>query len=330
MFALQLGTTIFWISVCLVAALSLLALVVGIARALGAHPSRRLLTRLALGVGTAAVLAPIAGVVVYTQFINDPAPEFDNDDLANLVGAGDSSSTTGALALGFGSALSGSADPETAPTEPSTSEAGIADCAITPSGSEPVTTEAASDGTVDPDSLDGEWTIAEGSEFGYRIPETLAGVDTEATGRGSEIAGSFTAAGTEVTEACFVVQVASITSDESMRDGQFNSRIMETEEFPTATFVLTETIVLDGLPEVGGDPITAEASGELTLHGVTQPVTFEVTVQAGDGEGNGAVVGVLGQIPVTFSDYEIDDPSGGPAQVGDEGTLEFLLAFQRS
>jgi polyisoprenoid-binding protein YceI len=308
MVALQLATTVFWIAVCLVVALAVLAVVVGVARALGARPSRTLVTRLALGVGAAAMIVPVAGIVVYTQFINDPEPAFDNDDLAELVtGGGASSSTAGVLLAGVGAW-------RTSESAASTNAA----------SSEPAASEASAG------SLDGEWVVAEGSEFGYRIPETLAGVETEAVGRGTEIAGSFRAAGDEVTEACLVVQVASITSDESMRDGQFNGRIMETAEFPTATFVLTEAIVLDEVPEVGGEAVTAEVTGDLTLHGVTRSVTFEITAQAGEVDGDGVVVGVLGQIPVTFSDYEIDDPSGGPAQVGDEGTLEFLLAFEQA
>ena len=32
---------------------------------------------------------------------------------------------------------------------------------------------------------------------------------------------------------------------------------------------------------------------------------------------------------MTFSDYDIDDPSGGPASVGDDGELEVLLVFSR-
>ena len=32
---------------------------------------------------------------------------------------------------------------------------------------------------------------------------------------------------------------------------------------------------------------------------------------------------------VTFADYEIDDPSGGPASVGSDGELEVLLVFAR-
>ena len=209
-------------------------------------------------------------------------------------------------------------DETTASSEPVAAE--CAEASATAGSSVPDDTTATTQGA---EGFDGEWAVTPDSEFGYRVPENLAGVDSEAVGRGSEIAGSFTVSGNEVTDACFVVQVASITSSESMRDGQFNSRIMETATYPTATFVLTEPIVLDPLPEVGGDAVTATATGDLTLHGVTNPVTFEVTVQAGED-----VVGVLGEIPVVFADYDIADPSGGPAEVGDDGVLEFLLAFE--
>jgi len=33
---------------------------------------------------------------------------------------------------------------------------------------------------------------------------------------------------------------------------------------------------------------------------------------------------------VTFSDYNINNPSGGPASVGNAGTVEFLLTFRHS
>ncbi len=86
---------------------------------------------------------------------------------------------------------------------------------------------------------------------------------------------------------------------------------METAEFPTATFVLTEPIDFGQVPPEG-EQITATATGDLTLHGVTRSVTFEVTAQIENGR-----VGVLGNIPVLFADYEIDNPSFGP--VGDRG-----------
>jgi polyisoprenoid-binding protein YceI len=307
----------------------------------GDVPSRRVLARIAVGVGAASLLVPVGAIVVYTQFINDPEPRLDTNDLADLVGA-DSATTSSAGATFLNAALlTSSADAEasddtTATSDETASGETSAECAVesattdtseadeTAATTESAeTTEPAASDSDGAEGFDGEWAVTSESEFGYRVPEVLAGVETEAVGRGNEIAGSFTVSGSEIAEACFVVQVASITSDESMRDGQFNGRIMETGTYPTATFVLTEPIVLDELPEVGGDAVTATATGELTLHGVTQTVTFDVTVQAGDD-----VVGVLGEIPIVFSDYGIDDPSGGPAEVGDEGTLEFLLAFE--
>ena len=42
----------------------------------------------------------------------------------------------------------------------------------------------------------------------------------------------------------------------------------------------------------------------------------------------GNVIQVQGNPTVTFSDYDIGNPSGGPASVGDSGKLEFLLEFQ--
>ena len=44
----------------------------------------------------------------------------------------------------------------------------------------------------------------------------------------------------------------------------------------------------------------------------------------------GGDINVNGEIPIVFSDYGIDNPSGGPASVGDSGTLEFLVVFNKA
>jgi polyisoprenoid-binding protein YceI len=69
--------------------------------------------------------------------------------------------------------------------------------------------------------------------------------------------------------------------------------------------------------------VTATATGDLTLRGSTNSVTFEVQARLIRG-----TIEVLGDIPIVFADYGIPNPSGGPARVGDEGTLEFLLVFE--
>ena len=74
-----------------------------------------------------------------------------------------------------------------------------------------------------------------------------------------------------------------------------------------------------------GEQITATATGDLTLHGVTREVTIDLAARL-----DGTTFAVDGTTTVTFSDYGIDDPSGGPASVGDDGELEVLLVFGRS
>ncbi|HYN34926.1 MAG TPA: YceI family protein, partial [Ilumatobacteraceae bacterium] len=158
--------------------------------------------------------------------------------------------------------------------------------------------------------------------FGYRVEEVLAGVNTTAVGRSNEITGLLTIDGTTATAIDVEVQIDSIKSDSSLRDGKFAGDIMNADEFPTATFTLTEPIEFGSIP-TGDEQVTATATGELTLRGVTNPVTFEVTAQTTGGQ-----IGVLGSIPVVFADYGIDNPSFGQVKTEDQGLVEFVLVFE--
>jgi polyisoprenoid-binding protein YceI len=171
---------------------------------------------------------------------------------------------------------------------------------------------------------DGVWSAAADSTLGYRVQEVLGGIDVEGAGRTSDVTGSLTIAGNQATAAEFTVQMASITSDSDRRDGQFRSRIMSVDEFPTATFVLTAPIDFGAVP-AEGESLTATATGDLTLRGVTRSVTFPVEAQL-----EGGRIGVLGSIPILFTDYSIPDPSNGFAVVKDNGLLEFVLVFDRA
>lgn len=172
--------------------------------------------------------------------------------------------------------------------------------------------------------VDGTWTISQDSTLGYRVQEVLGGVDTEGAGRTNQVTGELTIAGTEVTAVEFTVDMASVTSDSDRRDGQFRSRIMSTDEFPTSTFVLTSPIDFGAVPAEGAT-VEATATGDLTLRGATNSVTFPVQAKL-----EGGRIGVLGTIPVRFSDYGIPDPSNAFATVKDNGTLEFVLVLDRA
>ena len=160
--------------------------------------------------------------------------------------------------------------------------------------------------------------------MGYRVDESINGFDTTANGRTQAIEGTFTIDGTIASAADFTVDMTTFTSDEARRDRQFNGRIMDVGNFPTSTFVLTEPIDFQQVP-TDGTTITATATGDLTLRGTTKSVTFEVEATFKNGR-----VGVLGKIPVLFSEYGIPNPSFATISTEDNGVLEFVLVFERS
>jgi polyisoprenoid-binding protein YceI len=140
-------------------------------------------------------------------------------------------------------------------------------------------------------------------------------------GRTNAITGTMTLDGATITDASFTVDMTTVTSDESRRDEQFNGRIMETSVYSTATFTLTEPIDLGTLPDANTD-VTATATGELALHGVTKTVTFDI-----QGRYTGSQVEIAGSIPITFADWDISNPSFGPVTTEDHGILEFSIVF---
>ncbi len=168
---------------------------------------------------------------------------------------------------------------------------------------------------------DGTWKVSSDSVVGYRVKEVLFGQSNVAVGRTNSITGSMIVSGTTVTAATFTVDMTTVSSDQSRRDGQFNGRIMETSTYPTATFTLTQPLKLGSIPAQGAKQ-TYQATGNLTLHGLTKKVTFKVT-----GLYTGSTAQVAGSIPITFADWGIPNPSFGPVTTEDHGVLEFALNF---
>jgi polyisoprenoid-binding protein YceI len=118
--------------------------------------------------------------------------------------------------------------------------------------------------------------------------------------------------------------MTTLTTDDARRDNALRGQAIETGRFPTATFALTQPIELAKIP-ANGEKITANAVGDLTLHGVTKQVTFPVEAQH-----NGSVITVVGQLEVLFSDYSISRPSAASVlSVEDKGVMEIQLFLTR-
>ncbi|HSJ90672.1 MAG TPA: YceI family protein [Ilumatobacter sp.] len=248
----------------------------------------------------AVLILGYGAIFLYANVINDSPDEFDETDLDAALAVDEPAG-----------------EPPT-DVRPTVAPATDAPSATTSSdvSTEPVATDA-------PGGPENQiWSTTDESQVGYRVKEILFGVDAEGVGRTNQVTGTFVIEGTQVVSGEFVVDVATIESDDRRRDGQFRGRIMSTDEYPEATFTLAEPIELGTEPADGVDVATT-ATGELTLRGVANPVTFDVTAQQQNGR-----VGVLGAIPIVFADYSIANPSIAGITTEDNGLLEFVLVFE--
>ncbi len=178
--------------------------------------------------------------------------------------------------------------------------------------------------------VEGTWAVdrtitnaqGTGSYTGFRVNEVLTGIGTNtAVGRSPNVEGTLTVKGSTLTAARINASLTALTTNDSRRDGAVQ-RALDTSRFPTATFVLTAPVDVGSVP-AEGQRVTAAATGDLTVHGVTHQVTIDLQAQLQNG-----VLVVVGSTDIAFSDYGVTAPTAPVvASVDDHGTVEIQLYF---
>ena len=198
------------------------------------------------------------------------------------------------------------------------------------------TTSAVGGGVAtDPGDVAGTWTVdtetgefdyesATGTFAGIRIEEELASIgSTTAVGRTGDVSGTVVIDGTTVTSADIEVDVTTITTNESRRDDKVQ-QALETSQFPTATFSLTEPIEL-GADATNGEAVSVTGVGNLTVHGITQAVEIPIEAKL-----VGDTIVMTASKEITFSDYGVKVPESPIVlSVDDVGVLELQLLLVR-
>jgi polyisoprenoid-binding protein YceI len=179
--------------------------------------------------------------------------------------------------------------------------------------------------------LAGTWSVASGSVAGYRVREQLAFLSSpsDAVGRTSSLTGNATltvsAGNLTVTATSFTVDVSTLTSDRSMRDERIHTIGLESDRYPTASFVLSSPIALPATASTG-QQFHVSAVGKLTIHGTTRTETIPLDAQL-----SGSQIQVVGSITFPWSDFGMQAPSvGGFVRVTDQATMEFRLNLQHA
>jgi polyisoprenoid-binding protein YceI len=100
------------------------------------------------------------------------------------------------------------------------------------------------------------------------------------------------------------VPLSNLDTGMSLRNTHMKDKYLETSKYPNAVLVVPKTSA--GYPNGG----SGNASGNMTLHGVTKPVTFHYDVKKGTGE-----YAVSGTVHLNMTDFKIEEPSFAGAKV---------------
>ncbi|WP_080796458.1 YceI family protein [Corynebacterium pacaense] len=174
-----------------------------------------------------------------------------------------------------------------------------------------------------PTGIEGTWTTTTGSWAGYRLDEVLNGSDVTVTGRTDNVTATIVVTGQELVDATVTVPVADITTDSDRRDNYFRTSAIDTAAHPEATFTLTSSIDVSRAVEEG--QATIPLTGELSINGQTRTVSVDAETAFGQNSAQ-----IIGQIPVTWSDFGVQAPDLGFVSVEDSGFIEFSLNVGRS
>jgi polyisoprenoid-binding protein YceI len=167
------------------------------------------------------------------------------------------------------------------------------------------------------------------SQARYHAHEQLVGktLPSEAVGTTTSVSGSLVmgADGSIASDQSKItVDLSRLQSDESRRDNWIKNNTIQTSRFPMAVFIPREAQGLPNpLPTSGA--ATFQLMGDLTVHGVTKPVIWQVNAQFGDSTVSGSAT-----TSVNLTDFGMTPPQVGPVLNIEDGlTLELAFSAAR-
>jgi polyisoprenoid-binding protein YceI len=180
-------------------------------------------------------------------------------------------------------------------------------------------------------TLAGRWTIAGGSQAGYRVREKLGFLpaESDAVGRTSQITGSATlteSKGTAtVTAASFVVAVNTLKSNEAMRDQHIQTIGLQSATYPKATFSLSTPTQLPASAR-SGKVFRDSVTGVFTIHGTSRRLTVPLEMRL-----TSSSLQAVGSLTFPWSEFDMTAPSvAGFVNVSGTATMEFDLRLSRA
>ena len=164
---------------------------------------------------------------------------------------------------------------------------GAASVTVAPSATATPTIAAATTAPVSAVPAALAWTVSDKSKATVRVREQLAALnfpsDAVLVATGASGGFGLNDDGTFVSGSKLTFRVDSLTSDASQRDQFVKQSVLNTRQFPTASFVPAKAVGLT-LPLPVNGTFTFVLSGKLTIHGVDRDVTFDVQATRAGGD----------------------------------------------
>ena len=152
--------------------------------------------------------------------------------------------------------------------------------------------------------------VTTGTRARYKVREQLAGINfpSDAVGTTEAVTGTIVInpdGSIDAAQSKLTVDLKTLTSDQQMRDGYIQNRTLETAKFPTIEFVPRRAV---GLPAPLPAGMQAQAGfqliGDMTLHGVTKEVTWNVVATFGN-----ELVGGRATTSIDYATFNMTKPS---------------------
>lgn len=155
----------------------------------------------------------------------------------------------------------------------------------------------------------GTWTISDTSKATVRVREQLVGVNlpNDAVLVATGATGTFhlNDAATFSSDSKISFDMTTLSSDQRQRDAFIKMDTLQTRTFPTAEFVPTKATGLV-LPMPAGGDFTFKLTGQMTIRGRTNEVTFDVVARR---SGNDLTATATAAPSWKFGDFGMTAPS---------------------
>jgi polyisoprenoid-binding protein YceI len=212
-----------------------------------------------------------------------------------------------------------------APDIPTPSATPAVRTVVATTGTTPTPATSATPSTPAPAAVTAlRFSIDTGSSAKYVVREKLAQlpVSTDAVGTTTDITGDIFLTSNGLASgqtSSFKVDLRTLKTDEALRDRFVRDMTLQTGQFPFAEFVITGITPFPA-NYVEGTEVSINITGNMTIHGVTKPLTFTSRARRAGGSLTG-----IADVDFKMSDFNITPPDVRLAKSEDGVHLQVVV-----